>query len=122
MASAVSGSFDEDLVKAGADVNAQNEAGMTVLMILAAKGESDDVSAALTAGAKPSLRDARGRTPMDYVRLANCGKSPIPEWSTFVSGGKCNHLDEDDVHQIIALLKAGRVHRARGGQATATTK
>lgn len=105
MASAIDGSHDEDLVRAGADVNAQNSAGMTALMILAAKGEADEVSAALKAGADPHLRDARGRTALDYVRLANCGKSPVPEWSTFVRGGKCDHLDKDGVRKITSLLR-----------------
>ena len=106
MASAISRSFDEDLARAGAEVNAQNSAGTTALMILAAKGEADEVSAALKAGANARLRDTKGRTAVDYVRLASCGKSPIPEWTTFVSGGKCDHLDEDDVHRITVLLKA----------------
>ena len=69
MASAIDGSFDEDLVRAGADVNAQNSAGMTPLMILAAKGEADDVNAALKSGANPHLRDVKGRTALDYVVL-----------------------------------------------------
>jgi TonB family protein len=106
MASAISRLFDEDLAMAGANVNAQNSAGTTVLMILAAKGEADEVAAALKAGSNSRLRDAKGRTAVDYVRLANCGESPIPERSNFVSGGKCDHLDEDEVRQITALLKA----------------
>jgi len=105
MASAISGSFDDDLVRAGADVNAQNSAGMSSLMILAAKGDADEVASALKTGANGFLKDAKGRTALDYLRLANCGKSPVPEWSTFVSGGKCDHLDEDDVRQITGLLK-----------------
>jgi hypothetical protein len=121
MASAISRSFDDDLVRAGADVNAQDVGGMTALMILAARGEADDVGAALKAGANPSLTDAKGQAALDYVRLANCGKSPIPEWSTFVSGGKCNHLDDDDVRQINALLKAAKTSRKREGQVTSAT-
>jgi hypothetical protein len=81
-------------------------------MILAAKGEADEVSAALKAGANARLKDTKGRTALDYLRLANCGSSPVPERSTFVSGGKCDHLDEDDVRQITLLL----------GTALATTK
>jgi TonB family protein len=106
MVSAISGSFDEDLMRAGAELNAQNSAGATTLMILSAKGEGDEVSAVLKAGANPSLKDAHGRTALDYLRLANCGKSPISERSTSVSGGKCDHLDADDVRQITSLLKA----------------
>lgn len=113
MASAIFRSFDEDLVRAGADVNAQNSAGATALMILAAKGEADEVSAALKAGANARLRDTKGRTALDYVRLANCGASPVPERSNFVSGGKCDHLDEDDVRQIVSLLKTASASAKR---------
>lgn len=122
IASAISRWFDEDLLLAGADVNAKNSAGTTALMILAAKGEADEVSAALKAGANPSLKDVRGRTALDYARLANCGKSPIPERSSFVSGGKCDHLDEDDVHQITVLLKAASSSPKREGQITSATQ
>src|SRR5208282_6570219 len=77
MASASRGAFDDDLVKAGAKINAQNSAGVTALMILAAKGEADEIRDALKAGANASLKDAKGRTALDYLRLANCGKNPI---------------------------------------------
>ena len=73
-------------------------------MILAAKGEADEVAAALKAGANSRLRDAKGRTALDYVRLANCGESPVPERSNFAGGGKCDHLDEEDVRKITSLL------------------
>jgi hypothetical protein len=32
---------------------------------------------ALQAGANASLRDNKGRTLLDYLNLANCGKSPF---------------------------------------------
>lgn len=122
MASAISRSFDEDLVRAGADVNAQNSVGTTALMILAAKGEADEVAAALKAGTDSRLRDAKGRTALDYVRLANCGESPVPERSNFVSGGKCDHLDEDDVRQIHTLLKTSTPRKREGQVTSATTQ
>jgi TonB family protein len=105
MASAISRSFDGDLAHAGAEVNAKDASGTTVLMILAAEGEGDEVGDALKAGADPSLKDAKGRTALDYLRLANCGKSPVPEYHTFLAGGKCDHLDEDDVREVANLLK-----------------
>lgn len=108
MASAISRSFDGDLARAGADVNAKNASGTTVLMILAAEGEGDEVGDALKAGADPTLKDVIGRTALDYVRLANCGKSPVPEYRTFTTGGKCDHLDDDDVRQIVMLLKTAK--------------
>jgi ankyrin repeat protein len=106
MASAISRLFDEDLVHAGADLNAKNSVGTTVLMILAAAGEADEVRTALKAGADATLKDAMGRTALDYLRLANCGKSPVPQYSTFTSGDKCDHLGEDDVREVTTLLKS----------------
>jgi TonB family protein len=108
MASAVARMFDEDLQHAGADVNMQNSAGLTALMILAAEGEGDEVKSALNTGADPTLKDKEGRTALDYLHLANCGKSPIPEYHTFETGGKCDHLDEDDVKQVSTLLKSAK--------------
>ncbi len=108
MASAITGAFDEDLVKAGANVNAQNSAGVTALMILAAKGEADEIRDALKAGANASLKDTKGRTALDYLRLANCGKSPIRDegsmWVTY-GKGKCRALDADDFTQAEKLLR-----------------
>jgi ankyrin repeat protein len=108
MASAITGAFDDDLVRAGANVNAQNSAGVTALMMLAAKGEADEIRDALKAGANAFLKDAKGRTALDYLRLANCGKSPIRDeasrWVTY-GKGKCRALDEDDFKQAEKLLK-----------------
>ena len=107
MVSAMSQLFDGDLAGAGADVNAANTDGTTALMILAAKGEGDEVRDALKAGADASLRDSNGRTALDYLHLANCGKSPLHEWE-FSTGGGCDHLDEDDIRQVSALLKGSK--------------
>ena len=105
MAAAISRSFDEGLAHAGADVNAKDSAGTTALMILAAEGEGDEIADALKAGADPTSKDAKGRTALDYLHLANCGKSPVTERHTFIAGGKCDNLDEDDVRQVANLLK-----------------
>ena len=105
MVSAMSQLFDTDLADAGADVNAKNSDGTTVLMILAAKGQGDEVRDALKAGADASLRDNNGRTALDYLHLANCGKSPLHEWE-FSTGGGCDHLDKEEVRQVAALLKS----------------
>ncbi len=112
MASAISRSFDEDLAHAGADLNAKNSVGITALMILAAAGETDEVRDALKAGADATLKDARGRTALDHLRLANCGKSPVFGRST-TTGGKCDHLDEDDVRQVTILLKTAKRNQKR---------
>jgi TonB family protein len=113
MASAISGTFDITLQQAGANINAQDSAGITALMILAAKGDADEVKTALDAGADATLKDADGRTALDYLHLANCGKSPIPKYHAFETGGKCDHLDEDDVKKIAAFLKNRRAAKTR---------
>lgn len=105
MASAIARQFDEDLWRSGAEINAKNVDGVSALMILAARGEADEVKAAINAGADAFAKDAKGRSPLDYLRLANCGKSPIIEWHTFDTGGKCDQLDADDVKQIASLLR-----------------
>ena len=60
MVSCSSGIWSDELVKAGARANAQNRDGQTALMILAARGEADEIRDALRAGANPRLKDARG--------------------------------------------------------------
>lgn len=104
MASAMMGAFDEGLLHAGANVNARNFQGVTVLIILAAKDDPDEVKAAINSGANPSIKDSKGRSALDYLRLANCGKSPIITWR-FDTDEECDQLDEDDFHQVDLLLK-----------------
>ena len=105
MASAISRLFDQNLAHAGAALNAKNSFGTTALMILAAAGEADEVRDALKAGADATLKDSMGRAALDYLHLANCGKSPVPGYSAFTTGEKCDELDEDDVREVAALLK-----------------
>jgi hypothetical protein len=113
MAAAISRALEADLLQAGANINAQNSNGVTALMILASMAESDEVSDALKAGANASLRDDAGRTALDYLRLTNCGKSPIKQWYTFETGNKCDHLDSDDVQKVTTLLRAAKRNRGR---------
>ena len=108
MASAISRLFDEDLARAGADVNAKNSVGTTALMILAAAGEADEVRDALKAGADATLKDSMGRTALDYLHLANCGKTPVRQYSTFTTGEKCDHLGKDDVREVTTLLRSAK--------------
>lgn len=112
MVSAMLQLFDGDLAEAGANVNAANTDGTTVLMILAAKGEGDEVRDALKSGADASARDNNGRTALDYLHLANCGKSPLHEWA-FSTGGGCDHLDKEDIREVTALLKGTKEPRKR---------
>lgn len=105
MASAMAGSFDENLSHAGADINAKNSDGVTALMILAAKGEADEILDALKANADAFAKDSKGRSALEYLHLANCGKSPIREMSFYETGGECDHLDEEDVRKATSALK-----------------
>jgi len=102
-----SNTLDKNLVHAGAQVNSQNAAGTTILMILAAGGHPDEVKDALNAGADATLKDVQGRTALDYVQLASCGKSPVPRFANppCTVGEQCNCLDEDNLRQIATLLK-----------------
>ncbi len=79
MISAARGDFHNEFVRAAANLNAQNAAGTTTLMILAARAGPDEISAALKAGADVAVQDKENRTALDYLYLANCGKSPIRE-------------------------------------------
>jgi ankyrin repeat protein len=112
MASAMAGFWDRDLVKAGALINAKNKDGQTVLMILASRAEVDGIREALQAGADASLRDAQGRTGLDYLRLASCGKSPLydPITDSNYSFTKCTALGAKDVRSAEKILKAA-IHK-----------
>ena len=111
MASAVTGMVDEDLLAAGADVNAVNDGGMTALMLLVQRAEADEIAILLKAGADARKKDAAGRTAMDYLNAANCGRPIVnqkdTQWMT-VGYSRCNALDQDDyVKSKQLLIKAG---------------
>jgi TonB family protein len=97
------------LLQAGANINAQNLAGTTALMILAAKGDSDEVAAAIKAGADPSFRDKMNRSALDYLHLAYCDRSPIEERSKDVSSSPgtepCDAVERKNVVAIEGLLR-----------------
>ena len=107
MASAATGTADEDLLKAGADVNAVNEVGMTALMLLVQRGDPDEIETLLRAGADARKKDAAGRTAMDYLNAANCGRPIVvpkdPQWMT-IGYSRCNALDQDDYKKSKQLL------------------
>ena len=115
---AASGGYARDsigrLLGAGANINAQNNAGTTLLMILAAKAVSDAVDGALDDGADPMFRDKMNRTALDYLHLANCGKSPIreaPKEAKTVPGkATCDELNQKDVVTIERLLAKAMRH------------
>ncbi len=107
MASAVTGMADENLLDAGVDVNAVNDVGMTALMLLVQRGEPDEINALLKAGADARKKDASGRTALDYLNAANCGRPIVPvkdpQWMT-VGYSRCNALDGDDYQKSKQLL------------------
>jgi len=107
MASCVSGSWDDDLVKTGFDVNAQNWEGQTALMLLAARDETDEIRNALKAGADATLKDVLGQTALDYLKLASCGRSPLDDRVTDGDFGytKCTAFGADDLRKAKSLLE-----------------
>ena len=108
MVSAVQGTWEKNLVKAGARINAQNKDGQTALMFLAARHEVDEIRDALRAGADASMKDAKGRTALDYLKLASCGRSPIYDPIITNSGygnTKCTAFDKDDLSNAERLLE-----------------
>jgi TonB family protein len=98
--------WNADLIRFGAKVNWQNKEGQTALMFLAARAEVDEVRAALKAGASATLKDRDGRTAVDYLRQASCGKSPISDPVTTIrmTYRTCNALDEKSVRACNKLL------------------
>jgi ankyrin repeat protein len=72
MASAISRLFDQNLAHSGAALNAKNSVGTTVLMILAAAGEADEVRDALKAGA-----DAPSRIQRDVLHSTICASQTV---------------------------------------------
>lgn len=108
MVNALSGYWNNDLVKAGANVNAQNKDGQTALMILVTRDEVDEIRDALQSGANASIKDNKGRTALDYLRLASCGKNPIAdpikEWM-IIGYRKCTAFQREELYKAEKLLK-----------------
>ncbi len=114
MVSAAHGDLLPELLRSGASLNAQNSAGTTVLMILADRAGSDEIAAALKAGADAAFRDHQNRTALDYLYLARCDRSPIPDVSfEKQSSGQaeCPHLNTDDASDVEHFLKAAYQRR-----------
>jgi hypothetical protein len=107
MVAALSGWWNDELVKAGARVDARNSDGQTALMILAIRGNPNGIRDALKAGTDPSLKDAKGRTALDYLRQASCGKSPVYDPVEDDGGiifSRCTVIDADDLRKAEKLL------------------
>jgi quinoprotein dehydrogenase-associated probable ABC transporter substrate-binding protein len=56
-----------DLIKRGADINAQSKSGITALMIAAARNVAPMIGLLMQAGAKPELKSAQGQTAADIA-------------------------------------------------------
>jgi hypothetical protein len=101
MAAAAVGFADEALIRAGAQVNAVNDVGMTALMLLTQRGDPDEIATMVKAGADERKKDAAGRTALDYLNAANCGRPIVavkdPPGMMVVSIGypRCNALGDD---------------------------
>ena len=113
MAAAATGMADEDLIHAGADVNATNDAGMTVLMLLSQRGRPEEIATLLRAGADARRKDAAGRTAMNYLNAANCGRSIVTKrdppgmMEGVVTYSRCNVLRDDYSKSKALLIAAG---------------
>jgi ankyrin repeat protein len=107
MVSCLYGNWVDILVNAGANINAQNKDGQTALMMLAALDKVDEIRDALKAGADASLKDKKGHSALDYLRLASCGKSPLydPVMDNISGYSKCTALPEDDLRAAEKLLQ-----------------
>ncbi|HEY2858702.1 MAG TPA: ankyrin repeat domain-containing protein [Terracidiphilus sp.] len=118
MAAAARGMADEDLIHAGADINATNDTRMTALMLLTQRGDPSEIATMLKAGADARRKDAVGRTALDYLNAANCGRSIVTKvdppgmMEGIVGYSRCNALNSDD------YLKSKRLLINAGAKAT----
>ena len=113
LAAAATGMADEDLIQAGADVNATNDASMTVLTLLSQRGRPDEIATLLRAGADGRRKDAAGRTALDYLNAANCGRpivtkrDPPGMMEGVATYSRCNALRDDYFKSKQLLIDAG---------------
>ena len=61
----------ELLLQNGADVDAKNQDGKTVLHLLALNGISEGVEMLLKYGARKDIKDGKGRTPLQIAEYYN---------------------------------------------------
>jgi hypothetical protein len=76
MANAMAGAIDERILsRTFRSINAQNKDGVTVLMILAARGGPKQIRSVIRVGADPRIKDRHGKTALDYLEANLCGKT-----------------------------------------------
>jgi TonB family protein len=78
MFAAYRGTLSQSLLNHGANLNAHNADGVTPLMLLAQLTDPDQLKQALADGADANAHDNLGRTALDYLRAASCGKVIVP--------------------------------------------
>jgi TonB family protein len=78
MFAAYRGTLSHPLLDHGANLNAHNAEGVTPLMLLAQMPDPGEIKDALAAGANPTAHDNLGRTALDYLRAASCGRAIVP--------------------------------------------
>jgi len=120
MAAAMVPDWDQDLVKAGAQVNAQNKDGQTALMLMVGQNfvpyssVAPMVKHALADGADATLKDRLGRTALDYLKMRSCSYYPDLEFAFDTheskNTGKCSamhpyNFDSDDLRETARLLE-----------------
>lgn len=95
------------LIEAGADVNARDDAGRTVLRV-ALDGERDDsLRTLLELGADPDLADSEGVTPLMVVMAAETNMRP-ESIEAFAGPLRAAGASEEGLANVRLLLAAGR--------------
>ena len=112
MAASLSGFFDQDLARLGANINAQNRDGVSALMLLADRNRPDEIKAALKAGANAKLVDRSGHSAEAYLDATNCLRSLVRGFQPFmVVSGPCPAGDREFRKSRKMLRSAGNRRR-----------
>ena len=113
MFAAYRGTLSKLLLDHGANLNAHNAEGVTPLMLLVQQINPDELKDALALGADANAHDDLGRTALDYLRAASCGKSIIPPppsygmvFSVVTNGPPPCPANTPEYKQSEALLRA----------------
>ncbi len=107
MSASLTGHFDGDLARLGANLNAQNRDGVSALMLLAARGRPAEIRAALKAGANAKLTDRNGHAAVDYLDATNCHKSLVRGFKSFMEvTGPCKAADKGDFGKSRKMLQS----------------
>jgi hypothetical protein len=98
------------LLSAGADVNARNTGGQTVLMMLGEEATTDLVWDLINAGAKVNQKDNEGNTPL----IEAAGFNNIEALKTLLdAGAEIAARNEDEETPLMMAASAGLVNNVR---------